>query len=62
MPALLAQLNRDDVAAIDERGSGAPPPLSPLQLTSLTKVGGRRRRSRLLTWPLPRSWRWRTMF
>jgi hypothetical protein len=51
MPALLAQLTRDDVAAIDGRGSGAPPPLSPLLLTSpLSKVSGRRRRSRLLTW------------
>jgi Putative zinc-finger len=52
MPALLAQLTRDDVAAIDERGSGAPPPRSPLLLTSpLSKVSGRRRRrSRLLKW------------
>jgi|SRR5271166_344836 len=51
MPALLAQLTRDDVAAIDEGGSGAPPPLSPPLLTSLlTKVSRGRRRSRLLTW------------
>jgi hypothetical protein len=26
MPALLAQLTRDDVAAIDDGESGAPPP------------------------------------
>jgi ribosomal protein L32 len=53
MPALLAQLTRDDVAAIDEGGSGAPHALNPLLLTSpLGKVSGRRRRSRLLTWAL----------
>jgi hypothetical protein len=51
MPALLAQLTGDDVAAIDQQGSDALPPLSPLLLTSLlTKVDRRRRRSRLLTW------------
>jgi anti-sigma factor RsiW len=55
MPALLAQLTRDDVAGIDEHGDedgpDAPPPLSPLVLTSLlAKVSRRRRRSRLVTW------------
>jgi hypothetical protein len=51
MPALLAQLTRDDVAAIDEDNSSAPPPLSPRSLTSLrTNVGRRRRRSRLAIW------------
>jgi anti-sigma factor RsiW len=49
IPALLAHLTRDDVA-IDEDGSGAPPPLSRQLLTSLpAKVTRRRRRSRLLT-------------
>lgn len=53
MPALLGQLDADDVDAIDERGQaeGAPPPVSPELLTSLLKkVTWRRRRSRLLTW------------
>jgi anti-sigma factor RsiW len=45
MPALLAQLDRDDVAAIDDGESGAPPALNPLLLTSLlAKVGRGRRR------------------
>ncbi|MCW2653701.1 MAG: hypothetical protein JWR32_4677 [Mycobacterium sp.] len=53
MPALLAQLTRDDVVAIDEGGSAAPPRLRPLLLTSLlTKVGRGRRRSRLAIWTL----------
>jgi anti-sigma factor RsiW len=51
MPALLAQLTRDDVAAIDDGESGTLPPLSPLLLTSLLAEMSRlRRRSRLLTW------------
>ena len=51
MPALLAQLSRDDVAAIDDGASGARPPLNSLLLTSLlAKVGRGRRRSRLMTW------------
>ena len=33
MPALLAQLTRDGVAAIDDGESGARPPLNPLLLT-----------------------------
>ena len=33
MPALLAQLTRDDVAAFDDGASGAPPPLNSLLLT-----------------------------
>jgi len=53
MPALLSQISRDDVAAIDE-GAHAPsatPPLRPQLLTSLlAKVSHRRRRSRLMTW------------
>jgi Putative zinc-finger len=50
VPALLAQLTRDDVAAIDEDGSSAPPPLSREPLTSLLPRVGRRRRSHLLAW------------
>ncbi len=51
MPALLAQLTPDYVAAIDKQASDTPPALSPLLLTSLlTKVSRWRRRSRLLTW------------
>lgn len=51
MPSLLAKMTRDDVAAIDEGGSGAPPPVNPLLLTSLlAKISQLRRRSRLLTW------------
>ncbi len=53
MPALLSQLSRDDVAAIDEGGhaSTVTPPLRPQMLTSLlAKVSQRRRRSRLMTW------------
>jgi hypothetical protein len=54
MPALLGQLNRDAVAAIDEGGadaSEATPPLRPELLTSLlSKVSWRRRRARMLTW------------
>jgi anti-sigma factor RsiW len=47
MPALLAQLTRDDVAAIDKTGSDALPPPSPLLLADVRR---RRRRSRLVTW------------
>jgi hypothetical protein len=51
MPSLLAQLTPDVVAGIDENAPDAPPPLSPLLLTSLlAKVSRRRRRSRLVTW------------
>ncbi|MCW2625505.1 zf-HC2 domain-containing protein [Mycobacterium sp.] len=35
IPGLLGQLTRNDVAAIDEGGWSAPPPLSPRLLTSL---------------------------
>jgi hypothetical protein len=53
MPALLSQLSREDVAAMDEGGQAdsAPPPLRPQLLRSLlAKVSRRRRRSRLMTW------------
>ncbi|MDT5010356.1 MAG: hypothetical protein QOH57_1973 [Mycobacterium sp.] len=51
MPALLALLDRDDVAGIDHGEWAAPPPLSPLLLTSLlAKVGRRRGRSGLVAW------------
>jgi anti-sigma factor RsiW len=51
MPALLSQLDRDDLAAIDDR-SGVEPLLLPDELlpSLLAKVSWRRRRSRILTW------------
>jgi len=51
MPALLAQLGRDEIAAIDRAGSGAAP-LAPNELlpSLLAKVNWRRRRSRIATW------------
>ena len=56
MPALLAQLDRDDIASTDERGAHASAALPPLRhelLASLmAKVNWRRRRSRLVTWTL----------
>jgi anti-sigma factor RsiW len=61
MPALLAHLDRDDVAALDDGESGAPPALNPLLLTLLlAKVGRGRHRSPLRTWTVaapPRCWR-----
>jgi hypothetical protein len=52
MPALLALLSADEVAAIDEgTAQTAETPLPPEMLTSLlAKVGWRRRRSRMLSW------------
>ena len=56
VPALLSQLSREDVAAIDEPGPGAelsatPPAVSPELLPSLlATVRWRRRRTRLTTW------------
>lgn len=56
MPALLAQLDRDDVASIDERGAHASAALPPLRhelsASLLAKLNWRRRRSRLRTWTL----------
>ena len=56
MPALLGRLDSDEVAAIDEgdrTGSVATPPLRPELLSSLlSKVSGRRRRARALTWTM----------
>jgi hypothetical protein len=50
VPALLALLDRDEMTAADD-GALEPPPLRPELLESLlSKVSGRRRRSRLLTW------------
>ncbi|MEB4208208.1 zf-HC2 domain-containing protein [Mycobacterium sp. 94-17] len=49
VPALLSQLDRDDVAAIDE--CGPAPEMSPELLPSLlAKVRWRRRRTRVMTW------------
>ena len=55
VPALLSQLNRDEVAAIGESGPSEPlsgtPALSPELLPSLlAKVRWRRRRTRVTTW------------
>jgi anti-sigma factor RsiW len=50
MPALLSQLDRDELAAIDN-GSRVEPLLSAELLPSLlAKVGWRRQRSRIVTW------------
>ncbi len=50
MPALLSQLDRDELAAIDDR-SGVEPLLPDELLPSLlAKVSWRRRRSRIVTW------------
>jgi hypothetical protein len=50
MPALLAMLDRDEIAAADE-GSLEPPPLrQDLRESLLAKVSWRRRRTRFLTW------------
>ncbi|KLO43449.1 membrane protein [Mycobacterium nebraskense] len=54
VPALLSQLGRDEVAAINDSGpaAGMPAPeMSPELLTSLlAKVSWRRRRTRIVTW------------
>jgi anti-sigma factor RsiW len=52
VPALLSQLDRDEVAAIAESGpSSATPEMSPQLLPSLlTTVRWRRRRTRVTTW------------
>lgn len=56
VPALLSQLDRDEVATMNESGPGAAPPqpappLSPQLLPSLlATVRWRRRRARLTTW------------
>src|SRR5579875_530107 len=52
MPALHSQLDRDELAAIDEadRTGGAPPVPAELRPSLLARVGWRRRRSRVLTW------------
>jgi hypothetical protein len=55
MPALLSQLDHDEVAAIDDGNDGTSPtpPLRPELLTSLlAKAQWRRRRRRLATWTL----------
>jgi anti-sigma factor RsiW len=49
MPALLSQLDRGELAAIDDRG-GAEPLLPDELLLLLAKVSWRRRRSRIATW------------
>ena len=52
VPALLSQLDRDEVAAIGESGPSSPTPeMSPELLPSLLeKVRWRRRRTRIATW------------
>jgi len=51
MPALLSQLDRDELAAIDDRSSVEPFPRRDVLLSSLlTKVSWRQRRSRIVTW------------
>ncbi len=52
MPALLSQLDRDELASIDEADrNGGQPSLPPDLLPSLlAKVSWRRRRSRVVTW------------
>ena len=52
MPALLSQLDRDELAAIDEADGGGAEPLLPDELlpSLLAKVNWRRRRSRIVTW------------
>ncbi|WP_414687747.1 anti-sigma factor family protein [Mycobacterium sp.] len=52
MPALLSQLDRDELAAIDEADRTGDTPALPAEMlpTLLAKVGWRRRRSRVLTW------------
>ena len=49
MPALLSQLDRDELAAIDDR-SGVEPLPDELLPSLLAKVSWRRRRSRIVTW------------
>ena len=52
MPALLSQLDRDELAAIDEADRSSVEPLLPDELlpSLLAKVSWRRRRSRIVTW------------
>jgi len=56
MPSLLAQLDHDEVAALDEGGpteAAAVAALPPQMLSSLlAKVSWRRRRTRVMTWTL----------
>ncbi|EUA07048.1 putative transmembrane anti-sigma factor [Mycobacterium xenopi 4042] len=65
MPALLSQLDRDELAAIDEadRTGGAPPLPAELLPSLLARVGWRRRRSRVLTWAAGARppWCWRSV-
>jgi anti-sigma factor RsiW len=52
MPALLSQLDRDELAAIDQADRSAVEPILPDELlpSLLAKVNWRRRRSRIVTW------------
>jgi anti-sigma factor RsiW len=51
MPTLLARLDLDDLAAIDDGTFSAPPPPGPQVLTSLlAKLTRRRRHTRRLAW------------
>ena len=50
MPALLSQLDRDELAAIDDRGGVEPLLPDELLPSLLAKVSWRRRRSRIVTW------------
>jgi anti-sigma factor RsiW len=50
MPALLSQLDRNELAAIDNGGRVEPLPPAELLPSLLAKVSWRRRRSRIVTW------------
>jgi anti-sigma factor RsiW len=50
MPALLSQLSRDELAAIDDRGGAEPLLPGELLPSVLAKVSWRRRRSRIAIW------------
>jgi hypothetical protein len=50
MPALLSQLDRGELAAIDDRGGAEPLLPDELLPLLLAKVSWRRRRSRIATW------------
>jgi anti-sigma factor RsiW len=50
VPALLVQLDHDELTAIDNRGGAEPLPPGELLPSLLAKVNWRRRRSRMVTW------------
>lgn len=50
VPALLSQLDSEEVAAIDRSGTAAPEPSPDMLPSLLAKVQWRRRRTRVVTW------------